>query len=803
MLQRFAASSFKSVALLLTQNHSNVDAARVETDACLAFLLGVASVGFSSVLLSGSEWALTAIKPSALATQAGLAAVERDLCVACPTALSSRSVVCVQDYVQTIAQVSSGNQFLAFPVVESKLPTLLRKVGCLLFAGMAWNKNYVCETLGQASATLRNSVLSRPTQASGANQRVSFDLSPFKRAIQFLLLPSSSAASAPHIDATLAGIFCGEAVNFEIQTAVANQPVDLRSEHSLTLSGVIRAEKLLWALLNAKGLIEAPENIPSKLEVSMCLKIYSNILTQSQWEVCKAKHQSTESSEVFSTINLLASLCKAIIWMHNAWHATSMEQQAAVNNDMQNMHQKRAAVYDNVDTSKPYIAKEYPKSDEIRELLTYVVQQNILFRNYQAEEHVSIVKAFECINTVAGDIVIKQGDSGEYFYIIESGAVDVFMECSGLKIKIGQTLKRGKYFGELALMYNTPRAATVISTEDCVLWRIDRQTYRTIVTHHNKETSAEFATLISNVYILGKRLGDVLSQNELNKVVSSLEIEEFENDSVIVRQYLTGDYFYIITEGQVDVWQEDPDSGNSSLMGKKVATLSRGNYFGEKALLADDVRQASCVAVGKVTCLSLSREDFIAMLGSWQDITGGGLRATNDHSASASGSKNQVSIQLSDLQTISILGVGAFGKVKMARHKVTQQTFAVKFQSKAFITSQNMQSMIESEARIMGMIDHPCIAKLFAAMQDNKFIYFILELLPGGEFFSYLQTAGKLTEDKARFYSAAVVCAFEEMHRQKIAYRDLKPENMVLDSRGYVKLVDLGLAKQVLSGSTW
>lgn len=697
----------------------------------------------------------------------------------------------------------SNGVFLSFPATDLKLPALLRKVGCLLFAGVAWNKNYVCETLGVATAHMRTSVIARPTQASGgANSRVSFDLSPFKRVIQSLLLPVNGSVAA-HVETTLAGLFCGEAVNFEIQTAVANQPVDLRSEHSLTLSGVIRAEKLLWALLNAKGLIEAPENIPSKFEVSLCLKIYSNLLTQCQWEQHKSKQHTAESSEVFSTINLLASLCKAIIWMHNAWHATSMEQQAAINNDLQNMHQKRAAVYDNVDTSKPYIAKEYPKSDEIRELLTYVVQQNILFRNYQAEEHVSIVKAFECINTQAGDIVIKQGDSGEYFYIIESGAVDVFMECSGLKIKIGQTLKRGKYFGELALMYNTPRAATVISTEDCVLWRIDRQTYRQIVTHHNKETSAEFASLISNVYILGKRLGDVLSQNELNKVVSSLEIEEFENDSVIVRQYLTGDYFYIITEGVVDVWQEDPESGNSSLMGKKVATLSRGNYFGEKALLADDVRQASCVAVGKVTCLSLSREDFIAMFGSLQDITGGGLRASADHTASGSGGKNKLSIQLTDLQTISVLGVGAFGKVKMAKHKLTQQTFAVKFQSKAFICSQNMQSMIESEARIMSMIDHPCIAKLYAAMQDSKFIYFILELLPGGEFFSYLQTAGKLTEDKARFYSAAVVCAFEEMHRQKIAYRDLKPENMVLDKNGYVKLVDLGLAKQILSGSTW
>lgn len=103
----------------------------------------------------------------------------------------------------------------------------------------------------------------------------------------------------------------------------------------------------------------------------------------------------------------------------------------------------------------------------------------------------------------------------------------------------------------------------------------------------------------------------------------------------------------------------------------------------------------------------------------------------------------------------------------------------------------------------------------------------VLELLSGGEFFSFLQSCGRLPEDVARFYSASVLSAFEELHRHLIAYRDLKPENMVtialsnsthtpshlmspnwpplqvLDSRGYVKLVDLGLAKQIVDGTTW
>lgn len=97
-------------------------------------------------------------------------------------------------------------------------------------------------------------------------------------------------------------------------------------------------------------------------------------------------------------------------------------------------------------------------------------------------------------------------------------------------------------------MYNTPRAATVISTEPSTLWRIDRATYRSIVTYHHKVTSDEFFDLVSNVMILGKRLGDVLSPAELSKVVSTVEIEEFAAGSMIIRQHQTGDYFYIIRQ---------------------------------------------------------------------------------------------------------------------------------------------------------------------------------------------------------------------------------------------------------------
>merc|ERR1712000_114408 len=101
------------------------------------------------------------------------------------------------------------------------------------------------------------------------------------------------------------------------------------------------------------------------------------------------------------------------------------------------------------------------------------------------------------------------------------------------------------------------------------------------------------------------------------------------------------------------------------------------------------------------------------------------------------------------------------------------------------------------------MIEHERIGKLYCALQDTRNIYFVLELLQGGEFFTYLQKVGRLSEAKACFYAASVVSAFTALHSKKIAYRDLKPENMVMDAKGFVKIVDLGLAKQIMSGKTW
>jgi serine/threonine protein kinase len=148
------------------------------------------------------------------------------------------------------------------------------------------------------------------------------------------------------------------------------------------------------------------------------------------------------------------------------------------------------------------------------------------------------------------------------------------------------------------------------------------------------------------------------------------------------------------------------------------------------------------------------------------------------------------------------LGCGAFGRVKLVASKKTGELMALKCLIKADIVMNNLQDHVINERDVMKMLDHPFCLKLFATMKDDKYLYFLLELSLGGELFTYLRKAGRFAEKTSRFYIATVVLAFQEMHRQHIIYRDTKPENLLLDEKGFLKVVDFGLAK-ICRDRTW
>jgi len=162
-----------------------------------------------------------------------------------------------------------------------------------------------------------------------------------------------------------------------------------------------------------------------------------------------------------------------------------------------------------------YVAKVFPKSQDIKELLLGIVTTNILFSSYANEEHNAIVDAFNSERVSSGTFVIRQGDSGDKFYVVESGSLDIFVKTSSGESKVGNQLGPGSAFGELALMYNTPRAASVKASSDCVLWAIDRATYRGILVYYKYIRNKQYMEFLRKVEIMGKQLGVVMSESKI------------------------------------------------------------------------------------------------------------------------------------------------------------------------------------------------------------------------------------------------------------------------------------------------
>ncbi|EIE26793.1 kinase-like protein, partial [Coccomyxa subellipsoidea C-169] len=150
---------------------------------------------------------------------------------------------------------------------------------------------------------------------------------------------------------------------------------------------------------------------------------------------------------------------------------------------------------------------------------------------------------------------------------------------------------------------------------------------------------------------------------------------------------------------------------------------------------------------------------------------------------------------ISDFEQGPILGTGSFGRVLLVHTKASREVCAIKALSKAHLIIH-----LRAERDVLRMVNHPGLVNFLGGFQDDNCVYFVMEYVCGGEFFRHLKAKEKLPEDHARFYAAEVLDAFEYLHSNDIVYRDLKPENLLLDSKGHIKVTDLGFAKIVGSG---
>jgi len=235
--------------------------------------------------------------------------------------------------------------------------------------------------------------------------------------------------------------------------------------------------------------------------------------------------------------------------------------------------------------------------------------------------------------------------------------------------------------------------------------------------------------------------------------------------------------------------------------GSEDVQLAQGDYFGEEAFEAAGQKYESTVSAKEV--LTVLRIDCRQFKDSKTVQIADALRtAIGERKGSMRQSMRVSSMpRKEDLAVLNLIGVGSFGRVRLVLHETTGDYLALKCMNKGLIVARKQVTHVSNEKNILAMCQHPFLVNLAGWYQDQHELYMLFELLLGGELFS-IMSKGIFTEDTCRFYAANVSSAFEYLHERKIAYRDLKPENLLLDDKGYLKVADFGFAK-IVADRTW
>lgn len=357
-------------------------------------------------------------------------------------------------------------------------------------------------------------------------------------------------------------------------------------------------------------------------------------------------------------------------------------------------------------------------------------------------------------------------------------------------------LGTGECYGELSLLYNTRHLATCKAVEPSVVYVVPYKVFKQCFGKRERPQEQTWIKLLDEVHFLNALVRSERAEVARNAVgMMSFQPNEF----VMTQGEMTEQLWFVVDKGSCHVTRKD-SAGQVELS----AELRRGNHFGERAIFLQQRTAEVTVQAGSkgMTCLVLDGELLRNLpLGVTGQETDFGVPGTETslveyhRKSSAAVRPHREEIPFDELERTHVLGEGGFGAVYLCHRR----------NKPGYIVQANAEKQVCAERDILSMMDCDFITRFYGSYKDEEYVYMLIELVPGGHLYQLLCDKPQvLLSDRPRgyaamFYSSCVILAFEYLHERRIAYRDLKLENVLLDSSGYAKLCDMGFARFVLS----
>lgn len=467
-----------------------------------------------------------------------------------------------------------------------------------------------------------------------------------------------------------------------------------------------------------------------------------------------------------------------------------------------------------------YVLPEYPKSKQEQEMLWSAIQDNYLFAHLPHEKIESAVMAMKEMPTKAGDVVIAQFAQGDQFYVATSGryVVEVAVPrttedpITGKRIPIeGQyepprevmeyTCEHGIFpsFGELALMYNKPRAATVRCVEDGTLWGLERKAFHSIV---SRDSAYHLIKVLRKVEAFAS-----LTYNEVARLVDLLTEVKFKPGEYIVKQGEAGDAFYVVKQGTAEVTIDDVESAGGS---KTVMRLAEYDYFGERSLLDSVPRAANVIAKDKVACLMIRKPLFEEVLGRLRNV----LRQDGQRREGVAESYYKVQ-RLEQLRVFpgempffqgqlyrcelrnpgaeNRAGTGQFGSLRRIE---LPEDADLRATTEQVLAKELAILQIVNRPRLIVSFDHP-------EMDSIKYQLFRDEYVTDLKSFTHNRSLDA-SSAMLKFVMKTIASCLIELHQNRgILCRGVTPEAILMDINGRLQLTDFRYAKMTSGSRTF